>query len=129
MTNMQKLQKELILNASIVSAVISAVLAAIGAEIFINNSFFGFGWFIPFMVYFLVLYAFSLIVSFGNFALGLKIRSLGVRLLTFNILGIVLILTAWFFLRDIIILASFSTFILFSLVALIMDQTKNNAHA
>lgn len=111
------------------SFVIAVALSVVGAILHVHNSVLSNrdDWFIPFMFGFLFLYMYNLFFSIVNFALGQKIRDLGTRLMIFNILGLVVVLTVWFLIREIIFLISFSTFIMLSLVAVIVNQGKSKA--
>lgn len=121
---MEKLNKELILNVSLVSLLLTVILAAVGAEAAVKMSAISYGWFIPFMFYALILYIFNLFVSFVNYWIGRAVRRLPVRLIVFNLAGVMLLATAWYLMKEAAVLAAFSSFIVISVIAAVVHPSK-----
>lgn len=121
---MEKLNKELILNVSLVSLLLTVILAAVGAEANVKMSDISYGWFIPFMFYALILYIFNLFVSFLNYWIGRAVRRLPARLIVFNLAGVMLLATAWYLMKEAAVLAAFSSFIAISVIAAVVHRAK-----
>lgn len=79
---------------------------------------------ILFMLYFLVLYAFNIVISILNYGLCRIINSPPIRLLIFNTLGLIIILGIRYYLDDPIFLAAYSTFVFFSIIALYSTKSR-----
>lgn len=124
---MEKVKKEFILNASVISIVLALVLGWVGAKIDVNNSVLSNrdDWLIPFIIFFLILYVFNLAMSIVNYVIARMVGNLTLRLLIFNILGLLIVIIAWTIIDESIYLATYSTFIVFSVVAVVVNQSKS----
>lgn len=124
---MEKSKKEFILNTFIISMVLALISGWIGAKIVVNHSVLSNrdDWVMSFFVLFLILYAFNLAMSIVNYVIAIMVNNFIVRLLIFNILGLII---AWVSKGGSVYLATFiySTFIVFSIVALVINQSSDN---
>ncbi|MEF3351815.1 hypothetical protein PV403_01370 [Paenibacillus sp. GYB006] len=127
---MEKFKKEFILNTFIISMVLALISGWIGAKIVVNHSVLSNrdDWAVPFFVLFLILYAFNLAMSIVNYVIAIMVNNFILRLLIFNILGLIIAVIAWVSKGGSVYLATFiySTFIVFSIVALVINQSSGN---
>lgn len=125
---MEKVKKEFILNASVISIVLALILGWVGAKIDVNNSVLSNrdDWLIPFIIFFLILYVFNLAMSIVNYVIAKMVGNLALRLLIFNILGLLIVIIAWTIIDENIYLATYSTFIVFSIIAVVINQAKGD---
>ncbi|WP_160032188.1 hypothetical protein [Paenibacillus sp. An7] len=127
---MEKFKKEFILNTFIISMVLALISSWIGAKIVVNHSVLSNrdDWAVPFFVLFLILYAFNLAMSIVNYVIAIMVGNFILRLFIFNILGLIIAVIAWVSKGESIYLATFiySTFIVFSIVALVINQSNGN---
>lgn len=127
---MEKSKKEFILNTFIISMVLALISGWIGAKIVVNHSVLSNrdDWVMSFFVLFLILYAFNLVMSIVNYVIAIMIGNFILRLLIFNILGLIIAVIAWVSKGGSVYLATFiySTFIVFSIVALVINQSSDN---
>ena len=127
---MEKSKKEFILNTFILSMVMALISGWIGAKIVVNHSELSNrgDWAVPFFVLFLILYAFNLVMSIVNYVIAIMVHNFILRLLIFNILGLIIAVIAWVSKGESVYLATFiySTFIVFSIVAIVINQSNGN---
>ncbi|MBD7966659.1 hypothetical protein [Paenibacillus gallinarum] len=125
---MEKLKKEFILNTFVISMVLALISGWIGAKIVVNHSVLSNrdDWVMSFFVLFLILYAFNLAMSIVNYVIAKMVGNFILRLLIFNILGLIIAVIAWVFKGGSVFLATliYSTFIVFSIMALVINQSK-----
>ncbi|WP_342438039.1 hypothetical protein NSS79_01665 [Paenibacillus sp. FSL L8-0436] len=120
---MNKAYKELFLNTVYLSLGISAVFAGIVATVN-DESPLGFSWGFNFLGIFLFIYFYNLIVSVINFALSLFCKSTILRLVLFNIVGLLLTALPAYLLHQLPIFSLYSSFIILSVMSVYMAKKQ-----
>jgi len=129
---MAKASKEFLFNAALLSFILSAVFSILFTQMtnaqqasYVEHSSFE-GHFI-FVIFFLVLYMFHLLLSLISFILSRFTKySLVIRLMLFNVIGILLIAAISLLFEESMILYIFISLIIFSVVS-VASYTSNKA--
>ncbi|MGF7049596.1 glucan phosphoethanolaminetransferase (alkaline phosphatase superfamily) [Paenibacillus sp. DS2015] len=115
---MDNLKKELLLNVIVVSPILTLVWAGIATTIEDPTSPTDFGPFLPLVLSFLLLYPFNLFVSFTHYFMASRIHPRVLRVIIFNILGLLVSgLVSYFTTTYYLFYPTYSTFIIFSAIS------------
>ncbi|MEK4062021.1 MULTISPECIES: hypothetical protein [Paenibacillus] len=121
---MNRAYKELFLNTVYFSLGISAVFAGIVSTVN-DESPLGFSWGFNFLGIFLFIYFYNLIVSVINFALSLFCKSLVMRLVLFNIVGLLLTALPAYHFHEWFLLSLYASFIVLSAHSIWSQRTAD----
>jgi len=127
---MDKLNRELIVNVTLVSAVMTLLLAWIGTAASANNSSdtsIADEGALVFIIYTLILYIYHGLLSIVNYLIGRWIERLALRLAVFHIAGLLLLAAVWYLIRDTGLFAAYASIIAFSIVAVVSHGKKANS--
>lgn len=121
-----RLNKELILNATVVSAILTLVLARIGASVSVDSSDISNSadWPLSFMIYTLLLFAYHGLLSIVNYVIGRFVERLFWRLVIFNIVSLLLLALACYVIEEAGLFSIYVSVIVFSIVAIVMNGKK-----
>lgn len=123
---MNKAYRELFLNTTVISLIISIIFAGIAASL-VRWDPFMFSWGFDFLLIFLIIYFYNLVVSVLSFALAKLCRPIILRLVLFNISGLLLIALIVYKLDALYLSSLYSTFIILSLTSLFCQKTAGSA--
>lgn len=121
---MNRAYRELFLNTTVVSLVISIIFSGISATLIHGDSFV-FSWGFNFFLIFLVIYFYNLIVSVMNFALAMVCRSTPLRLVLFNSAGLLLTALAVYKLEALYLFSLYSSFVILTLISVFGKKTAD----
>ncbi|UQZ34438.1 hypothetical protein C2I18_13460 [Paenibacillus sp. PK3_47] len=122
--NMNRAYRELFLNTTVISLVVSLIFAGIAAS-FIHWGSFVVSWGFDFLLIFLLVYFYNLVVSVLNFALAKLCRSTALRLALFNSAGLLLTALPAYKLEALYIFSLYASFVIQSAISVFGQKTAD----